>query len=125
MNGYSPKLPLATDTVDGFFSLHKSPMETIKQDLKMLVLTNPGERVMIPDYGVGIKSLLFEQNSSNLKDTIKKRIDEQVMRYMDFIEILELDITDDVNNENMLNISILYYVPSINSRQNLIISLNT
>ena len=27
----------------------------IKQNLKMLILTNPGERVMDPEFGVGIK----------------------------------------------------------------------
>ena len=59
MAGFAPKLPLARDTGDGF-ALIKNFENMIKQNLKMLVLTSPGERIMIPDFGVGLRRYLFE-----------------------------------------------------------------
>ena len=35
---------------------------TIKGDLLQLILTNPGERVMLPQYGTPLRKYLFEQN---------------------------------------------------------------
>ena len=42
------KLPIERGTSDGFITL-KTFKATIKQNFKMLLLTDPGERVMIPD----------------------------------------------------------------------------
>ncbi len=58
--GFSVKLPLSTDKIDGPYVLNKTLESTIKQNLKMLVLTEPGERVMNGNFGVGLKRLLFE-----------------------------------------------------------------
>ena len=63
MQGYSPKLPLVFDkTEDGPYGLNKTILETIKQNLKMLLLTNPGERIMNSDFGVGVRVFLFQQD---------------------------------------------------------------
>ena len=52
-------LPLTQDSADGWTLLY-SVRRTLRQNFKMLILTNPGERVMIPDFGVGISKYLFE-----------------------------------------------------------------
>ena len=50
--------------------------EQIKANLLNLLLTVPGERVNIPFYGIGIKSLLFEQqiDQESLHISIQKQI---------------------------------------------------
>ena len=62
MQGFSPKLPLSLDPRDGFL-LTKSLPEVVAQNLRMLILTSPGERVMIPAFGVGLYNYLFELNT--------------------------------------------------------------
>ena len=62
--GYSPKLPLQYDSIDGYYKLNKTLHEVMKQNIKMVVLTSPGERMMQPDFGVGLRNYLFEQDSS-------------------------------------------------------------
>ena len=59
MAGISPKLPLTRDKQDGY-ALNKTELDSIKQNVKMVVLTSPGERVMDPSFGVGIRKYLFE-----------------------------------------------------------------
>ena len=60
MASYAVRLPLTQDTGDGY-TMIKRIKTLVRQNLKMLVLTNPGERVMEPEYGVGIKTFLFEK----------------------------------------------------------------
>lgn len=35
-------------------------INTIKSDLLVLLLTNPGERVMLPEFGTPLKDLMFQ-----------------------------------------------------------------
>ena len=58
--GYDAVIPLNQDTSDLFYELHKTLKSKIQQNLRMLLYTSPGERIMIPNYGVGLKRFLFE-----------------------------------------------------------------
>ena len=55
----TPRLPLLNDESQPGFELIDNIRDLIKQNMKMVILTNPGERVMIPDFGVGITGMLF------------------------------------------------------------------
>ena len=82
--GISVKLPLRVTAEDGPYALNKDLVETTKQNFKNLVLTNPGERIMDINFGVGASALLFENYSSDTKERIRARIVEQVKTYMPF-----------------------------------------
>ncbi len=116
MKGFSPKLPLNYDfEEDGVYSLNKTIRGTIQQNLKMLILTNPGEYIMDSNFGVGIKRFIFEQDSRDVRDNLQKRIISQVSRYLSFITIEEINISPpNSNEENTLFIKIIYSVPSLN-----------
>ena len=64
MSGVSPKLPLQANDVDGHYALNKTFKEATKQNLKNLVLTVPGEKIMNPNFGAGIHQMLFEQDKT-------------------------------------------------------------
>jgi len=80
--GISPALPLMVDQVDGPYRLTKSVKQAIVQNFKNLVLTNPGERMMDPDFGVGIREYLFELEGPGVKQEIIEKINQQVNKYM-------------------------------------------
>ena len=112
MAGFAPKLPLARDTGDGF-ALIKNFENMIKQNLKMLILTIPGERVMDPSYGVGMKRYLFNHFHENTYAEIDNKIREQVNIYMPFINILGVSFDPADQDMNRLSMAIKYSVPRI------------
>ena len=117
MQGYSPKLPLTLDPNDGF-RLTKDLKEVTSQNLKMLVLTSPGERVMVPAFGVGLYNFLFELDTQNTHSSIRERITQQVKRYMPFVEIVQIDFGDSAvmdPDHNVLALSIKYRIIPLNS----------
>lgn len=123
MGGYGPKLPVEIDPVDGF-TLTKTIMEQVKQNLKMLILTVPGERVMKPKFGVGLKRYLFEQNTEFLRQEISNKINEQVNIYMPFVKIKRINYSDIEAAEtdaNTLKITIQYSIDSISALETLIV----
>lgn len=125
MYGYSPKLPLVKDKIDGLYSMNKTALESIKQDLRMLLLTNPGERIMNPDYGVGLRQLLFSQNTEGLKEEISSRVSIQVGKYLSFVKIQQINFGQENDADlNALYFSVIYYIPSMNINDELNLSLN-
>lgn len=79
--------------------------EQIKSNLINVLLTEPGERVMEPDFGVGLKLLLFEQNID--KESIKNKISSQVAIYIPEIEISDINVQF-VPDDHVLFIQISY-----------------
>lgn len=120
MAGFSPKLPLVKSDIDGWM-LTKTPTEMVKQNFKMLILTSPGERVMEPDFGVGIRAYLFEQLTEEVFIRIRTRINEQVATYMPYINIMDLTFNSTAQgpqqaldyDENYLGISITYEIETV------------
>jgi hypothetical protein len=86
-SGLSPQLPLVVDEVFGAYNLNTTFEQLAKQNLKMLILTIPGERIMDPEFGVGLRKYLFELNGDNTYSEIDRNIREQVQRYLSYISI--------------------------------------
>lgn len=54
-----------TKNPKGFFFIQDG-IDQIKADMLILLLTNPGERVMLPSYGTPLRRLMFEPNDPKL-----------------------------------------------------------
>jgi len=112
MSNLAPYLPLTRDKEDGYKML-KAMRPLIKQNFKMLVLTNPGERIMDTNFGVGFSRFMFEPMVPGLSGKIKDRIRDQVSQYMPFIEIQTIDVKRSRAGDNIMSVVISYVVPSI------------
>jgi phage baseplate assembly protein W len=110
--GFSAVLPLQRDDEDGFYSLTKTLNDNIRQNVKNVLLTSPGERVMLADFGVGLRNFLFEIDSFENQNKISRRIREQFSKYLPFVEINSIEFSTD--NEMIIGIRLFYSVPSIN-----------
>jgi phage baseplate assembly protein W len=127
MVNYSPKLPLTRGSETSYEML-KTMSEVIKQNFRMLVLTNPGERMMIPDFGVGLYRFFFEPLSAVLFDKVRTRITSQVSKYMPFLNVRNIDFItseqDDSLNPNTLYVKIRYTIPAINANDEIQLTVN-
>ena len=86
----------------------------IQQNFKMLILTNPGERVMEPDFGVGIRTYLFENFTESTFAKIERRIMSQTNTYLPTISINEISFDPAGEDFNTLSVRIGYSVPNLN-----------
>lgn len=92
----------------------------IEQSLRILLATNPGERVMQPAYGCGIKRMVFEQLSESLLTEMRHMIEKAILFFEPRITVESIDI-DAGNWENgELRILIDYTVRTTNSRYNMV-----
>ena len=103
MSGISPKLPLSRDFEDGY-SLNKTLKDVARQNLKMLILTAPGERIMIPDFGVGLRNYLFENATEEVLYDLKNRIIEQAKEFLPYITINSVNFQQEAIDTNGLSL---------------------
>jgi phage baseplate assembly protein W len=125
MSALGPKLPLFRDEVNGSYSLIYSFAEEMKQNFKNLLLTSPGERMMNPDFGVGVRNFLFLPRQQ-ITTELRQRIEGQVSRYMPFIQIKKIQFNRGVDDNladdlNVLSISIEYAAPSLDLTSEILI----
>tara|TARA_R100000008_G_C3533531_1_gene140668 strand:+ start:26 stop:394 length:369 start_codon:yes stop_codon:yes gene_type:complete len=114
MSSLSIALPITKDSADGF-TMIKSFENLVKQNLKMLIFTMPGERVMYPEFGVGVKRFLFSHFQSDIRSAISSEIYTQVNRYIPIITINDIAFLSPDSDNNSLSFKIIYSIPSIGS----------
>ena len=108
-------LPINPDSSDGFTMLY-GVGETLRQNFVMLLLTNPGERVMEPGFGVGIKTFLFTNKTENYRAAITAKIHQQVRRYMPAIVVNSVDYAELTQDRNSISMRITYTIPDMGIR---------
>ena len=111
MSSIGIKLPLTYNSSDGF-TMIKTIRQMIKQNFKMLILTNPGERVMEPQFGVGVSQHLFANFSEGMPSIIEEKIRKQASMYLPAapIDSINFQLFADTNS---LKIIIKYSIPTI------------
>lgn len=126
MAGISPKLPLTQDPTDGY-TLNQTYAESTKQNLISLVLTVPGERIMDPDFGVGIRKYLFELDNTESFMSVSSKIYEQVSTYLPFVEIVDLSMVSQADDPsldaNLMFLRITYVITPLEFADKLDISI--
>jgi len=124
MNGYSPEFPLKLDNSGGAYRLTKTYTQMIRQNLKNLLLTQPGERVMDLLFGVGLRAYFFEPMTPNMTSDILDNINQQVEKYMPFVRLESVDFHGGdtlAGTENVLGVTISYRVVPLQTTDSLTI----
>ena len=97
-------LPFSGEAV---FNSTFTTAEQVKSNLLNIVLTEPGERVFKPNFGVGLRSHLFENNVN--REELKTRINNQIELYLPQIELVNVSV-DKAADSHELYVKIYYKV---------------
>jgi phage baseplate assembly protein W len=80
----------------------------VRDELLQLLLTSPGERLFLPDFGGGVRKLVFEPASETLRGVVKARITDGLSRWLGQRLTVELiDVTWD-DPSAMLEVTVKY-----------------
>ena len=92
--------------VEGWFASTDTTIKAVKNNIKMLLNTNKGERLMQPNLGINLRKFLFEQYNDESRIAIQNEIIDVFKTWLPFVEIKELNIsmdeTDSVGKNKMM-----------------------
>lgn len=92
----------------GYFAQSSSTLEQIKSNYRNLILTKKGERMMQPEFGCDIHSMLFENITDNMLETVRFAIVSATERWMPFLEVRQLDVVNLKEEPNKIDITVSY-----------------
>ena len=98
---------------EGYFISTNTTIKAVKNNIKMLLNTHKGERLMQPNLGTGMRRFLFEQFTDETVVSIQNEIVDIFNRWLPFVEIKELDVSmneSDAVGKNKMTIFILFNI---------------
>jgi phage baseplate assembly protein W len=111
-NDYAIGISLPIQITNTAFNQTFQTAEQLKSNIKNLLLTKRGERIMQPLFGSGLNELLFEFNDSDLETRIEATINEAVETWMPFVTVdsVEIEASDELKDRNTINVSLKFSV---------------
>ena len=91
---------------DGYFKTTKTTIESIKNNIKLLLQTQQGERVFQPRLGMGLRKFVFEQMNENTQVEIENNIVDVFQTWLPFVDLKHIDIDIDSENQDRNKIKI-------------------
>lgn len=117
--GIKTPLEFSKKSQDSLFAMHYDIPKQIHDNLRNLLLTNPGERIGRHDFGAGLREMTMEMISSeNFEFSVMTRIKESVDKYMPFIDLESFSI-DDINgvpyetSMSSVKVDVTYNIPKL------------
>ena len=89
----------------------------IRDLIEQVLFTNPGERVNLPEFGCGLRNLVFAGNNEILRATVQFIVTQNLNRWLS--DALAVEQVSVQNDEETLLIEIVYSLKRSRERQRL------
>lgn len=96
MAGINYSFPFKRSSQGGFV-LNESTLDAVIDDLKILLISNHGERPVHGDFGANLRSVLFDQSSGVIQKA-EDLIITAIEKWMPFVRVLDITVDDENTN---------------------------
>lgn len=93
--------------------------EDIQQAILLILRTNPGERVMRPDFGAGLDTVIFGVINQSTVALVRHRVEQSLILWEPRIDNIKIQITA-APRRGLLEIEIGYRIRATNTFYNLV-----
>lgn len=109
--GLGLSLPIKNGN-NGYFTLNYLSRDQIKDNIRNLLRTNEGERLMHPTFGTGLRRILFSNITEDFEDLIVETIETSFATWLPYVTLdsIEVDVSDEMKDRNKVGISIDYTI---------------
>jgi phage baseplate assembly protein W len=111
---FPPKVDVDGSIADAVYE------EDIDQAISIILGTNPGERVMRPNFGAGLNRFLFEPINSTTIEGLKRRVEEALVAWEPRIDVKEVSVEANRPDHTRLLIDVKYKVRATNTVRNFV-----
>lgn len=94
--------------------------EDIRQSIRIILETTPGERVMRPNFGCGIHEMVFDALDSTAIQRVRSIVEEALRRCEARIDVLDVVVEETPSEQGRLIVEIEYRVRKTNQTGNLV-----
>ncbi len=90
----SIRYPLAVDAAHGHVTVETDYAEHVEQMMMQVLLTNPGERAHRPDFGCGLRRMVFAPNSDVNASLVQVTVFQALDKWLgELVKVLDVKVT--------------------------------
>ena len=95
---------------DGYFAQSFKTFDQVRSNLKNLLLTKKGERILQPEFGSGLHDLLFNPATEKFEEDLESTINDAVTKWLPYVivEDINIDITKEMTDNNQAKVSLKF-----------------
>ena len=95
---------------DGYFRQSFRTFDQVRSNLKNLLLTKKGERILQPEFGSGLHDLLFQPATEKFEEDLETTINEAVAKWLPYVivEDINIDISKEQTDNNQAKVSLKF-----------------
>lgn len=97
-------------------------LDALRQSIRLILLTEPGERPFKPNFGCGLRRHLFEPSTPATVARIRETIYDALDKYEDRIKLVAIDVKD-LSDKNAYDVEIQAEVKNYNAEVDVRFSL--
>jgi hypothetical protein len=97
-----------------------SELEDIRESIRIILDTQPGERIMQPEFGCRLKQMVFEPNDESFNVQINEIIDLALLNFEPRIKFIGTEIKEQDPLDGFVKIIIDFSVIITNTRHNIV-----
>jgi phage baseplate assembly protein W len=110
--------PVAVDPATGAIAMAQYE-EDIRQAIRIILDTDPGERMMRPDFGAGLRALVFEPINTHTLALTRHRVEQALVLWEPRIDSVTVAVTPQPR-QGLIAIEVRYRVRTTNTFYNLV-----
>jgi len=128
---FNPRTPLRlSEKTSELFIMNTNLEDSTYDNLKNILLTNRGERVMNPNFGANLKSILAEYGTKGFESEVMARINAAVKMFMPYVALSTMQLEKLPSPPDLgvtvVKINVKYSIPSAGiTEQELSVTLST
>ena len=103
--------------------LRSANADNVREAIQVILLTEPGERVRLPEFGAGLGRFLFEPNIPATHIAIARRITQSLTRWEPRIRVAQVEVEADPTDPQAALATITYRLVSTAQQATLSISI--
>ena len=111
-NDYAIGISLPLQIGGAGFTQTYNTTDQLKSNIKNLLLTQKGERILQPEFGSGLHEILFDFNNDDIEGKIEDAITEAFEQWLPYVTIADIVVeqTDALKDRNQVNLSLKFQV---------------
>jgi phage baseplate assembly protein W len=109
------RYPLSVDTGLGRLAQESNYAEHVEQLMRQVLFTNPGERVNRPDFGCGIRRMVFAPNSETSASLAQITVVQALETWLG--DLISVDRVEIKSIDEVLEIKIIYFIKAQQQRR--------
>ena len=85
-----------------------TPDASVRQTIRAILSTRPGEQLMRPDFGAGLSELIHEPNTITTRRRIRDRVGEAISRWEPRVTVDRVDVLEVPSSPAAVRVEVVY-----------------